>query len=101
SMIAQGSQPLALALAGPLADRVFVPLMTRDSPLGNTLQGWLGTGEGSGYGLFFIAVGTFTVLLAVAGWFYRPLRFLEAEIPDVDGLPTVGDPDTVGEMGVT
>jgi len=100
SMIAQGSQPLALALAGPLADKVFVPLMTRDSPLGTTLQGWLGTGEGSGYGLFFIAVGTFTVLLSVAGWLYRPLRFLEAEIPDVEGLPTMVDPDAIGEMGV-
>lgn len=99
SMIAQGTQPMALALAGPLADKVFVPLMTGDSVAGSTLQRWLGTGETSGYAAFFVVVGVFTILLAVGGWLYGPLRHLERDVPDVEGLPTLADPGAVGEMG--
>ena len=101
SMIAQGTQPMALALAGPLADRVFVPLMTGDSNIGVTLQRWFGAGEGSGYGVFFVAVGTFTMLLAVTAWLYRPLRNLECDISDAEGLPTLADPDVIGGRDLT
>jgi len=87
SMIASGTQPLALALAGPLADRVFVPLMTGDSDLGSFLQGWLGEGEGAAYGMFFVAIGVYTTIMAVLSWTYAPLRNLERDIPDADELP--------------
>jgi DHA3 family macrolide efflux protein-like MFS transporter len=39
SMISSGTAPIALALAGPLADRVFVPLVTGDSTLGIAPRG--------------------------------------------------------------
>jgi MFS family permease len=92
-MIGQATAPLALALAGPLADRVFVPLMTGDSSLGLALQGWLGSGEGSGYGLFFVAIGAYTLVMAMLSWLYGPLRQLESDIPDADEVP---EPFTVG-----
>ena len=87
SMISQGTGPIALALAGPLADRVFVPLMTGDSDLGVALQEWLGSGEVAAYGLFFVAIGTYTVVMALLSWLYGPLRNLERDIPDADQLP--------------
>ena len=87
SMISQGTGPIALALAGPLADRLFVPLMTGDSDLGVALQGWLGSGEGAAYGLFFVAIGVYTVIMALLSWLYAPLRNLERDIPDADELP--------------
>lgn len=88
SMIAQGTQPLALAIAGPLADLVFVPLMTGDSGLGEWLQGWIGTGEVSAYAAMFMAIGVYTIVMVVLAYLYPPLRNLETEIPDVEGLPT-------------
>jgi MFS family permease len=97
SMIGQGTQPLALALAGPLADRVFVPLMTGDSNLGTTLQGWLGSGEGAAYGLFFVAIGVYTVVMAMLSWLYGPLRHLERDIPDADELPRYTGKETAAE----
>jgi predicted MFS family arabinose efflux permease len=90
SMIAQGTGPIALALAGPLADRVFVPLMTGNSDAGVALQGWLGSGEGAAYGLFFVAIGLYTVILGVVSWMYGPLRNLERDLPDADDLPVPG-----------
>jgi DHA3 family macrolide efflux protein-like MFS transporter len=96
-MIGQATQPLALAIAGPLAARVFVPLMTGDSNVGIALQGWLGEGEGAAYGLFFVAIGIYTVILGLASWAYGPLRNLERDIPDADELPEVasGNPTSV------
>jgi DHA3 family macrolide efflux protein-like MFS transporter len=92
-MIGQATQPLALAIAGPLADRVFVPLMTGDSDLGTFLQGWLGSGEGSAYGLFFVTIGLYTVIMAVLSWTYGPLRNLERDIPDADETPGIAETD--------
>ncbi len=66
SLIAQGTQPLALLIAGPLADRVFVPLMTGESSLGSWLQGLIGSGEGAGYGAMFMAIGVAAVAIVAA-----------------------------------
>lgn len=99
-MIGQATQPLALAIAGPLADRVFVPLMTGDSDLGAFLQGWLGEGEGAAYGLFFVAIGIYTVFMAVLAWSYRPLRNLERDIPDADELPEYAGEEPTGTEAV-
>jgi MFS family permease len=87
SMISSGTAPIALALAGPLADGVFVPLMTEDSTLGNALQEWLGSGEVAAYGLFFVTIGLYTVIMAMLALLYGPLRNLERDIPDADELP--------------
>jgi MFS family permease len=95
-MLAQLTSPLALLVAGPLADRVFVPLMTESSGLGDFLQSLMGSGTASGYGLFFVAIGVFVIASAFVAWSYAPLRNLEIEVPDAVGLPTGESvPDTV------
>jgi MFS family permease len=83
-MLAQALLPIAYLLAGPLADKVFVPLMTGDSTLGLWLQGMLGAGTSRGYALFFLSLGVFVVAAAVASYLYPPLRHLERDIPDFD-----------------
>lgn len=88
SLIAQGTQPLALLIAGPLADRVFVPLMTGESSLGSWLQGMIGSGEGAGYGAMFMAIGVYTLVMCAIAYSYRPLRDLETDLPDAEGLPS-------------
>jgi len=52
-MVAQSSVPLGLLLAGPLADRVFEPLVAH-SPLLARLHG---AGRGSGMGLLYVLLG--------------------------------------------
>lgn len=88
-MLAQMTSPLALLIAGPLADRVFVPLMTESSRLGDFLQSIMGSGVASGYGLFFVAIGVFVIASVFVGWSYGPLRHLETDVPDAGGLPTI------------
>jgi len=95
AMISQAATPLALVIAGPLADRVFVPLMTGDSGLGLTLQGWFGTGEGAALGLFFVIIGAYTIVLSVAGYAYGPMRNLERDVPDADDQPEYDSDESV------
>lgn len=88
SMIAQITNPIALALVGPLADRVFVPLMDGDS----TVAGWFapitGTGAGAGYAAFFVALGVAAIAVGIGAWSYGPLRTLERDLPDAEGVPS-------------
>ena len=49
--------PPALLLGGLLADTVFEPFMTADSPAQQALSGLFGTGKGAGIGLMFFIVG--------------------------------------------
>lgn len=88
SMIAQATNPLALAIAGPLADKVFVPLMSGDSSLGTWLGEHIPAEDGAPYAAMFLAIGVYTIVFAMGSWLYRPLRNLETDIPDVDGLPS-------------
>jgi MFS family permease len=88
SMIAQITNPMALALVGPLADRVFVPLMGGDSAVKGWLESITGSGPGAGYAALFVTLGLGSVAVAVAAWAYGPLRHLERDVPDAEGLPT-------------
>jgi MFS family permease len=82
-MVAAGSLPLAALTAGPLADRVFEPLLSPHGALADTAVGHLlGTGPGRGVGLMFVLLGAL-VLIAVGIASLNPrLRNLESEIPD-------------------
>jgi MFS family permease len=83
SMISRSMTPLAFALAGPLADRVFEPLMRAGGALaGSPLGTVLGVGAGRGVGLMFVTSSV--VLLAATGLVYlNPrLRNVESELPD-------------------
>jgi len=82
SMAAMSAQPIAYILAGPLADRVFVPLLRTDGILAGTLGRLIGTGPGRGMGLMFIILGSTIVLTAIAGYAYPRIRKVEDELPD-------------------
>jgi DHA3 family macrolide efflux protein-like MFS transporter len=91
SAISGAAVPISLLLVGPLADNVFVPLMTGDSTLGIWLQGIFGSGVTAAYGLFFVTVGLSVVAVSAATWMVGPVRYLERDVPDAAGLPTEGD----------
>lgn len=83
-MIAAGSLPLAALLAGPLADKVFGPLLLPGGKLVETPIGHLlGAGPGRGVGLMFICLGILSLLAVGLSALNPRLRNLESEIPDV------------------
>jgi len=81
-MIAWSSMPLAYLVAGPLADRVFEPLMAEGGALSGTLGHFLGTGPGRGIGLLYVIMGGLLLLATLAGVLSPRLRRVELEIPD-------------------
>lgn len=54
--------PLGYAVAGPLSDRLFEPLLQPQGGLANSLGLVLGTGPGRGIGLLFMILGVMTFL---------------------------------------
>ena len=82
-MIAWSSMPLAYLFAGPLADRVFEPLLAEGGLLSSSVGRIIGVGQGRGIGLMFIIFGIMILLATGAGFSYPRLRRVETELPDV------------------
>ena len=81
-MIAFSVIPLAYLTAGPLADRVFEPLVA-NGPLAAILAPIIGVGQGRGMGLLISTMGLLVILVTVAASLYPRLRKVEDELPDV------------------
>jgi hypothetical protein len=83
-LIAQTSVPIAMLLAGPLADRVFEPGMAVGGSLATTFGQWVGTGPGTGMALMFIISGILGVFVGLGGYGARVIRNAEDILPDHD-----------------
>jgi amino acid adenylation domain-containing protein len=83
-MVAFSTMPLGFLLAGPLADRVFEPLMARDGVLAGSVGALLGVGPGRGVALLMVVLGVLTVGVNLGGYALPRLRRLEEEVPDAD-----------------
>lgn len=92
SMISRSAMPLAFLLAGPLADKVFNPMLEEGGLLANTVIGrTLGVDPGRGIGLIFVCSGI-ALLIATAVAYANPrIRNVEEELPDAL-------PDTVDKL---
>ncbi len=90
NMIASSSLPVAYLLAGPLADRVFQPLVGRDHVRSDVLAMVVGNGAGRGFALLLLLMGGFIMVTALCGYLHPRLRHLEDELPDV--IPEVAAP---------
>lgn len=80
-MIAWSSTPLAYFVAGPLADKVFEPLMAPNGLLALSIGKIIGVGSGRGIGLLFIVMGILMMLTTIAASQYSPLRLVEENEP--------------------
>ncbi|MEG3925660.1 MULTISPECIES: MFS transporter [unclassified Microcoleus] len=83
NMICFSCIPLAYAMAAPLAERIFEPLMAADGLLAGSIGQIIGVGPGRGIGLLFITMEILAILVTVAVYRYPRLRFVEDELPDV------------------
>ena len=86
ALLAQASQPVAMFVAGPLADRVLEPAMMPGGSLASVF-GWLvGTGPGAGMALIFVFAGLIGALTALGGLLFDAVRNVEDIIPDHDAI---------------
>lgn len=90
-MIAWSTGPLAMALAAPLAERVFKPLMAEGGALAPVLGPVIGVGPARGIGLMIILVGLSSVVITLVAAAVPRLRRVELEIPDALGPPPAAE----------
>ena len=82
-MVAKSTTPLAYLIAGPLADKIFEPLLASDGPLTGSIGQITGVGPGRGIGLLFIVMGILKVAVTFGSYLYPRIRLVEDELPDV------------------
>jgi len=95
-LIAQISAPVAMLIAGPLADYVFEPAMRSDGALAGLLGGVVGTGRGAGMALMLALSGVLGVMIGLAGYLFPAVRDAEAILPDHVALAPA--PAEAGQM---
>jgi hypothetical protein len=78
-MVSRSITPLAYLLAGPLADRVFEPLMRSPQGFLGTIGQVVGTGAGRGMGLLFSLMGLTIAVAAMVGMLVPAIRNVETE----------------------
>jgi MFS family permease len=76
--------PIALGLAGPLADYVLEPGMRPGGALEPVFGGIVGTGPGAGMALVFLLTGLLGIAVAGAGFAIPTVRRVESLLPDHD-----------------
>jgi MFS family permease len=81
-MLAFSTMPVAALLCGPLADRVFNPLLMPGGALAGTVGRVVGVGPGRGIGLMFLLVSTLMIIITALLYANPRVRHLESEIPD-------------------
>jgi len=82
-MIGQLALPLSSLLAGPLADKIFEPLLAKSGFLATTIGKLTGIGPGRGVAFLFILLGLMNCTVALIGFSYIPLRQIDVDLPDV------------------
>ena len=81
-MLAQVTAPLGHLVAGPLADRVFRPLLVPGGALAGSVGPVLGVGPGRGIGLLFVTLALLPVLASLWGYTQPRVRRVEEDLPD-------------------
>ncbi|MET7331149.1 amino acid adenylation domain-containing protein [Nonomuraea sp. NPDC005650] len=82
TLVAWSTLPIGFGLVAPYGTAVFEPLMAPDGPLAATAGALLGTGDGRGIGLMYVAFGLAIALIAVSALRVRVLARFDSEVPD-------------------
>jgi DHA3 family macrolide efflux protein-like MFS transporter len=83
AMVAWSIVPTANLAAGPLADKVYEPLMAEGGALAESfIASIIGVGTGRGIGLMFIISAVFLLITSLIVFTSPRVRNLEDEIPD-------------------
>lgn len=84
--IAQISAPIAMTIAGPLADNILLPGLNEGGFL-VPYFGWLtGTGPGAGIALLYIITSFLGIAVCLVGYLFKEIRDVEKILPDHDAV---------------
>ncbi|HEX2211247.1 MAG TPA: MFS transporter [Longimicrobium sp.] len=81
-MLALSTMPVAALACGPLADRVFNPLLLPGGALEHSVGRIVGVGPGRGIAFLFVLIGLFVMAMTALLYLSPRVRRLEDEIPD-------------------
>lgn len=76
------AQVSGIALAGPVAEAFFEPLMVSGGALADSVGALIGTGDGRGIALMYGLIGASLLLVTAFAFASRRIRLLEDELPD-------------------
>ena len=90
------TSPLALLIAGPLADQVFEPMMAETvlasdvNGISATIAAWLGpifgTGQGRGVAVMISLLGCLSMIAVIIAWMTPSIRRIDLNLPNLDEL---------------
>lgn len=86
-LIAQITGPLAMILAGPLADRIFEPALQPGGTLVPIFGPLVGVGPGAGIGLIFVLTGVIGAFVPLLGYGLPAIRDIDTLLPDAVNQP--------------
>ncbi len=81
-LIAQITSPVAMLVAGPLADLYFEPAMLPGGALASLFGPWFGTGPGSGMGVIIFCAGVLGIIVPIVAFCSPMIRNIETLLPD-------------------
>ena len=81
-MLALSTMPIAALASGPLAERVFNPMLMPGGSLEHSVGRVLGVGQGRGIALMFVLIGAYVIVATALLCLSPRVRRLEDEIPD-------------------
>jgi DHA3 family macrolide efflux protein-like MFS transporter len=81
-LIAQFTTPIGDFSAGPLADKIFNPLLMPGGRLAGSVGRVVGVGPGRGIGLMYLTFALIPGIAAVWGFLNPRVRNVETELPD-------------------
>jgi MFS family permease len=90
-LIAWFVSPLAMLIAGPMADFVLEPGMQEGGALSGTFAWLTGTGPGAGMRLMFISMGLLAAVVILGAYAFPIVRDAEILLPDHDMAPKAAD----------
>jgi len=80
-VLSQAAMPIGYAIAGPLMDLMFEPLLMPEGLLADSVGNLIGIGQGRGTALMFIVLGLLMTLVALIAYSKKSVRDIE-ELPD-------------------
>jgi predicted MFS family arabinose efflux permease len=81
-MMAMSTLPFAMFVAGPLAERVFEPMMMPGGALASTAGALIGVGKGRGIALMMVIIGLAVAVVTALMYLVPLIRNLEDILPD-------------------
>ncbi|MBD2453038.1 MFS transporter [Nostoc sp. FACHB-87] len=84
SLLLQLASAVAVLVAGPLADKVFIPAFSQEGSMVSNLGGIFGAGTAGGLAMLYVICAVCMFLVGLAGFSVPLLRNLEKILPDYE-----------------